>query len=379
MNPEPITPTATPPLKPGAPKTSRLRIWPYVAGLVVLGALLLVQFIFKFNHAIRPRTPGAPPHYIRLNESRSLRSLFREFQDDAIINDASAADLYAWLTRARGSVEPGTYSIGPGMGIGRLIRALHNPIHQMVRIREGRWAARVARRLESDRVCTANAYLAATKKPGAFKGGVDFPVPPDSLEGYLYPDTYDLPPLLGAEGTISRQLKAFQSKVYNALGHPKDLQKLVTIASLIELEVRFDDERPLVASVIVNRLKRKMPLQIDASLNYGLGVMRPLAKAELHTVQGPYNLYTHLGLPPGPICSPSVKSVEAALHPAPTDYLYYVALPSGHSLFAKTYQEHLRNVAKRHEALKLVPTKSHPLTEREIHKALSVKLTQPSR
>jgi UPF0755 protein len=115
---------------------------------------------------------------------------------------------------------------------------------------------------------------------------------------------------------------------------------------MVELEVAKDEERPIVAGVIENRLKRKMPLQIDATLLYGIGKWRRLTFKDYKEIKSPYNTYTHQGLPPGPICSPTVKSIEAALHPATHNYLYYVAMPEGYHLFAETYKEHLANIKK---------------------------------
>jgi UPF0755 protein len=120
----------------------------------------------------------------------------------------------------------------------------------------------------------------------------------------------------------------------------------------VEMEVARDDERPLVAAVIWNRLAKKMPLQIDAAINYGIQKWRPLTYDDYKNVDSPYNLYRNKGLPPGPICSPTVKSVQAALNPAENGYLYYVAMPSGQHLFATSLDEHNRNVAKRRAALK---------------------------
>src|SRR5205823_2211947 len=108
-------------------------------------------------------------------------------------------------------------------------------------------------------------YKALIKEPDEFKGTVDFPLPKDSLEGYLYPDTYDLPPLFGAKNVISRQLDAFDKKVWPLLKEVKDPNRILTIASMVELEAAKDRDRPLIAGVIQNRLDKHMRLQIDAT------------------------------------------------------------------------------------------------------------------
>jgi UPF0755 protein len=114
----------------------------------------------------------------------------------------------------------------------------------------------------------------------------------------------------------------------------------------------------MVAGVIENRLRRGMPLQIDATVNYGMQEWRPLKVSEYRSVRSPYNTYLIPGLPPGPICSPTAKSIAAALQPARHDFLYYVAMPDGKSVFSRTYPEHLANVARRRAAIREIEAKS---------------------
>jgi UPF0755 protein len=193
--------------------------------------------------------------------------------------------------------------------------------------------------------------MALVAKPEEFKEDVSFPLPKGSLEGYLYPDTYDLPPLMTPREVIDRQLTNFQKRVWEGFNKPKNLHRAIIIASMVEMEVARDDERPMVAGVIENRLAKNMALQIDAAINYGIQKWRPLTYADYRNVDSPYNLYRTKGLPPGPICSPTTKSIKAALNPAKHKFLYYVALPSGRSLFAETYDQHLKNVARRRAAI----------------------------
>jgi UPF0755 protein len=202
--------------------------------------------------------------------------------------------------------------------------------------------------------------MALVRQPQEFKGVVDFPLPSDSLEGYLYPDTYDFPPLYGARNAIKRQLKAFQEKVYEPLGRPKNLHRLVTIGSMIELEVMKDEERPKVAGVIENRVKQNMYLGIDAALLYGIQKWRQLTLDDYRNIDSPYNTYTHKGLPPGPICSPTYASVKAAKNPSHHNYLYYVAMPTGYHMFAPDYPTHLANIQRRKAALRAVAAQGVP-------------------
>ena len=163
-------------------------------------------------------------------------------------------------------------------------------------------------------------------KPEEFAEVVDFELPKGSLEGYLYPDTYDLPPMLGAKGVITRQLRAFETKVVKKLG-AEGLDRALTIGSMVELEAALDEERPRVAGVIENRLKKGMRLELDATVLYALGEWKELGPGVVRTVKSPYNTYLNAGLPPGPIGSPGAKSIEAAMNPETHNYLFYVERP----------------------------------------------------
>jgi len=129
-----------------------------------------------------------------------------------------------------------------------------------------------------------------------------------------------------------------------------NLHSVLTIASLIEREAKVNKDRPLVASVIYNRLSRDMPLQIDATVQYALGEHRSRLFYSDYLTPSDYNTYLRRGLPPGPIANPGLKSIEAALSPAKTDYLYYVADGNGSHVFSRTGQEHQRAVASARRA-----------------------------
>ncbi|CAN5728425.1 hypothetical protein BH11ARM2_BH11ARM2_27920 [soil metagenome] len=321
---------------------------------IALGTLLAVGgggSAMWLSKGTKPTEPG-PDTLIRYEGRKSLNAVFADLQKRGIVRDANAAVIWSRFTRQPNMVGTGTYQLRAGQTLDQIVQVLQKPIRHMVRIPETNWAARTSHILEREKVCSAQAYMDLVKNPAAFEGTVSFPLPKDSLEGYLYPDTYDLPPLLGARGVVERQLENFQKRVWEGLKQPKDLARAVTIGSLVELEVAVDKERPMVAGVIENRLKKGMRLQIDAAINYGIQKWRPLTLADYKDVDSPYNLYRVDGLPPTPICSPTVASIEAALHPAQHDKLYYVALPDKTSLFAATYEDHLKNVAKRRAAIK---------------------------
>ncbi len=178
-----------------------------------------------------------------------------------------------------------------------------------------------------------------------------------SLEGYLFPDTYRLGSKTPPAQIAAAMVKRFRA-VAGQLGLKENVHDVVTIASLVERETAVDAERPLVASVLINRLGKKMPLMTDPAVIYGLeleGRWRgELGKSDL-TSDTAYNTYLHGGLPPGPVANPGARSLRAAMEPANTDYFYFVAAGAnaqGQSLFSNTLEEHDKQVAEYRHALK---------------------------
>jgi UPF0755 protein len=178
-----------------------------------------------------------------------------------------------------------------------------------------------------------------------------------SLEGYLFPDTYHFPRKFTTAQICAAMVRRFRAEA-GQLGLKGNVHRTVTLASLVERETAVDTERPLVASVFENRLEKKMPLMTDPSVIYGLEVegrwRGKIYESDLK-FDTPYNTYLHAGLPPGPVANPGLKALRAAMTPARTDYLYFVAAgsnPQGQSHFSSNLQEHDRAVASYRSALK---------------------------
>ena len=164
-------------------------------------------------------------------------------------------------------------------------------------------------------------------------------------EGRLFPATYRFPPGLGAERAGARMVQEFDLVVggaYSAARAPRSLPEILILASIVEREAEKPEERPMIAAVYRNRLLRRMPLQADPTVQYALGYWKKnLSRADLK-FPSPYNTYLHYGLPPGPICSPGLDSIRAALSPARTDALYFVADGTGGHVFSRTNEEQNR-------------------------------------
>lgn len=297
--------------------------------------------------------PTAPGEKIKITfrSSTTFNQAVQTLKDKGIIKDVNAAKILAAINGSRASVKEGTYEFQPGMSLSDALTSLKKPSLRMVRIPEGRWIARVAKQLEEKGIVKAEEYIAATKDISQY-AQMGVPIEGESLEGFLYPDTYNVPPGSDATFLVRRQLLNFAQRT-SKLGLTKEnVHKVLTIASLLELEAASSDERKMISGVIQNRLKKGMKLQVDATVNYGMQLWRPLFYKDYTAVKSPYNTYLYKGLPPGPICSPSKSSIEAALEPTKHSYLFYITMPDGVTLFSATYAEHLKNVAKRDEIKK---------------------------
>lgn len=180
-----------------------------------------------------------------------------------------------------------------------------------------------------------------------------------SLEGYLFPETYNVPYDIASDTLIALMLETFGQRVTDKMRQQIAAQKMtlyeaITLASIVEREAVVASERPVIASVFLNRLKKKMFLQSDSTAQYALGYQSdtkqwwksPVTIEELASVNSPYNTYRNLGLPPGPICNPSLASIVAVAEPAQTEYLFFYSKGDGTHAFAKTYEEHLQNQQK---------------------------------
>jgi UPF0755 protein len=266
-----------------------------------------------------------------------------------LVNNAVAFRLLARMS-GDPKIDAGTYRLSPAMSPGRILRELEwgaNARMVRVTVPEGFTLEQITERSATVPGVTADAFRdLATRRGLTFNAAFG---PPPNLEGYLFPDTYDFPRTTTDRDIVQAMLDNFDHKVAKPLdadfrasakrGFPLD--KIVTIASLIEREAKVPGDRPLIAGVIYNRLKRAMPLQIDATVQYVVGHKEKLTYEDLQ-VESPYNTYKVTGLPPGPICNPGLPAIRAALHPADVSYLYYTANPDGTHTFTNTLKQHVR-------------------------------------
>jgi UPF0755 protein len=271
-------------------------------------------------------------------------------RDKGVLQHPLAFRILARLRHADSDVKAGEYRFPAHQTsddiLKRLVRGEQFAV--WVTIPEGYTAKEIAQVLASRSLGDASAYERIFLESGGITVGGR---PTANLEGYLYPSTYLLPTDDSPRQIARVLVDQFRQELpRDAAARARALHltvpDVVTIASLIEREGKADDERPTIASVIYNRLRLGMPLEIDASIEYTFPEHHDvITKRDLES-DSPYNTYRHTGLPPTPIANPGKPSLDAAFAPAHSDFLYYVAKGDGHHAFAKTLQEHNANVAR---------------------------------
>jgi len=257
-----------------------------------------------------------------------------------------------WLARAlkpRAKLQAGEYRFREPASVwqvfGRLARG--EVFYYELRVPEGSNIFDIAAALEASDLMPAEEFLKAARDPALIR---DLAPEAPSLEGYLFPDTYRLSRHASAVDVCRLMTNRFR-QAWAYLGAEGDVHRTVTLASLIEKETARAEERPLIASVFLNRLRLGMPLQCDPTAIYAALLedryRGTLYRSDLESRQR-YNTYQHPGLPPGPIANPGLDSLKAALQPAQSEYIYFVALPdgSGAHKFSKQLAAHERAVAR---------------------------------
>ncbi|MFL5467169.1 MAG: endolytic transglycosylase MltG, partial [Gemmatimonadaceae bacterium] len=276
-----------------------------------------------------------------------------------IVGSPKLFRLYGRVTGGDRNIKPGTYLLKHGTPWKDIVSALNGGrgLVNTVTIPEGYSLAEITPRLARTLRVPAESVSAAVRDT-ALLARLDIPNP--TLEGYLFPDTYAFPVGTTARQAVREMVYAFErrwrSDWDSSLVDLKiNRNDLVTMASIVEKEARVPEERPVIAAVYYNRLRRGMPLQADPTVQYALGhhVGRVLYK-DL-TIQSPYNTYVHKGLPPGPVASPGVASLNAAANPANVPYLYFVASRDGHHEFRMTLEQHTNAVRQVRAAMPRKP------------------------
>lgn len=284
--------------------------------------------------------------FVLLHPGYSTRRIAKELRAAGVIHNADAFILWHYLHRQR-SLKAGEYLFekpASGKDIHERLARGDIYVHTVV-IPEGYTIFDIAQAMQDAGLASKEEFLKVAMSELSLIS--DIAPEAKSLEGYLFPNTYEFTRTETLNEMVAAMVKQFRT-VAQQIGLTADVQKTVTMASIVEKETAVPEERAEVASVYYNRLSRNIALQADPSIIYAELLDGTYSGALHHDdlrVDSPYNTYLHPGLPPGPIGNPGKTSLEAAMHPATTDYYYFVADGSGHHRFANSLEEHNRNVA----------------------------------
>jgi len=317
---------------------------------VILSAVAILAAAILFLPGLNSvRTEGTPTT-INIHRGTGFRQIVDKLQDAKVIR-------FRWPLLVTGTIfpelhkiKPGRYSVPLNLSTFSLLQHLHSSPQDEVQlmipngIEQRKIAGIIAANLDID----STAFMAASRDP---KFLVSLGIKGESTEGYLFPGTYNFPWASTPREVITfltGQFRAFYSDSLKQAASKAGMneRQLLTLASIVEAETPIDEEKPVIASVYLNRLKKNMRLQADPTVQYAIpGDSRHLYFKDLE-IDSPYNTYRHGGLPPGPICNPGPASIQAVLNPAKTGFIYFVATGKGGHAFSSTLAGHAENIRR---------------------------------
>lgn len=317
--------------------------------IVVMCITIVGVFMFKYEqNKNKPFNTTNKILDIQVQNGEYLYSVINKLEQQGVIKNAFLTKIYLKMNPSSTDIKPGSYEISSDTTISQFVQELSEGkvAAYTVTFPEGFTIEQMASRLQKDGVMNADVFLQAVK---------NYPLPsyikPNSerrynLEGFLYPDTYNIPKNATADDIISMMLNQFQKEVKLAEKNTgvtineNDYQKIVTIASMIEGEGNTQQNRENVSSVIYNRLQKGMKLQLDATVLYAMGQHQDKVYIKNTQIKSPYNTYYVEGLPVGAINNPGINCLEAALKPAKTDYIFYI-INGNDEYFTNNYNDFL--------------------------------------
>jgi UPF0755 protein len=328
--------------------TGTMTILGKILGTLVLFLVILGMSVYAYYNL--PYDDRMRPVHVVVPEGATLDQTAGLLEDQGVIRFHPLFARIVWVMGKDRSIRAGEYSLHSSMSPREVLQMLcrGEVVLHKVTIPEGFTLKQIATLLEKSGVASAQEILAESRKVGLIEA---FGFEGDSLEGYLFPDTYYLARGLPPEEILKAMVQRFHSVYGPGLKARQaekgwSLHEVVTMASVVEKETSSRKEMPLIASVLVNRLRIGMPLQCDPTVIYGIEDFDGNLTREHLLTPNPYNTYVNKGLPPGPICNPGLDALKAVLYPADTAYLYFVSKNDGTHLFSPTLREHNRAVEK---------------------------------
>ena len=307
--------------------------------VIILAVVIFIFGSLRWNNGISAvNKKDTSEKVFVIPKGTAIRHIGNDLKEQGLIRDPVVFFIYIKKNNLDFKIQAGSYKLSPSMNLTQIMDAInHGTIDTWVTIPEGYRAEEIGEVLKREIPTFQASWVPALREE----------------EGYLFPDTYLIPKDADVATVISIMRNNFNTRI-NSIGLSKDsakLQEIVTLASLIEREALRDDEKPLIASVLYNRLNDGMALDIDATLQYAKGKNSAgewwaVPTGADRKINSLYNTYMYPGIPPGPISNPGIEAIEAAYKPASSDYYYYIHDPKGNVHFSKTLSEHNANIQK---------------------------------
>lgn len=293
-----------------------------LSGIIVVALLLLVIYFFW---SVNSHGKGEEKEII-IKSGQSTRQIAKNLEEKGVITSET---VFTFYTKLKGEmIQVGVYKLSRAESMKEILGILASgkASEYLVTIPEGWRLTQIDELLAEKGVITAGELEKIAS----------------SDEGYLFPDTYRFLPKTPATEVRQMMLDNFKKKTVG-LNLTRDN---VILASIVEREAKFDEDRARIAGVYLNRLEKGMKLEADPTVQYAKGSWEPIKVPDYHNATSPYNTYLNLGLPPGPICNPGLKSLEAVLQPEKNGYLYFFHKSDGRAVFSSTFEEHEANLKK---------------------------------
>lgn len=318
---------------------------------IIIILILIISCFVLFKRVLNKPLNTSEDIVINVQEGDSFYSIINALSKENKIKNLPLIKLFVKISRKNIDVKPGEYVLQKDLNVNELINTLTSESSLNIvkfTVPEGYTIDDISEKLEKEGICSKEDFIKAIKEyelPSFVNINSEKRY---NLEGYLFPDTYLIKVGETPKEIITKMVARFKEmlseaiKEVNTTVKNEDIETVVTIASMIEKEARIDSERPVIASVIVNRLNIDMMLQIDATVIYALGEhVDTVLYSHLET-NSPYNTYKNYGLPVGPISNPGLESIKAALKPEQTDYLFYVLQNDKTHYFTKNYEDFIK-------------------------------------
>lgn len=343
--------TKHPPAKKYKIKKGRLGVLIIAAAVIIFGAVMLYQNIYSTKAC---DASNVETTVFEIKSGASTKAIASSLKENGLIRSDRAFVHYVKKSGNDGKLRTGSYSLSPSMSIEEITEKFLKGIGETKKftIPEGYTLKDIAQVFSTNDIMTEEEFwnIVLNDPLDEYPFLADQPKDEHRLEGYLFPDTYIIGVNSTPRQTICAMLDRFEQIRSNLPENKSGLseREMIILASLVEAEAKLDSERANIASVYINRLNEGMPLQCDATVLYALPERKDVVLYSDLETDSPYNTYKYKGLPPTAICSPGLKSLEAACRPAETDYLYYLWSKDesvGH-VFAASYNEHLKNRQK---------------------------------